>query len=442
MKIKRYVAPDMRSAIRLVREDQGPDAVILSNRRVEGGVEIVAALDYDEQALAGGTKESATATGSARGAAQPGGTPPARPTAKGAPPAAAKEHGERKGGHRVTPWLTEPVPPAAKPAPRPVSPVPERIPAGVETRLLDDVRRELRDLKRTVDLRLAEAGWSALRRHDAARLERMQTLTGLGLSRRLSRQLADRLEAEDGAGVWDGLRQELACRIPVREDTLLEYGGVAALVGPTGVGKTTTVAKLAARFRLKHGPRQIALVTVDNFRIAAHEQLHTYGRILDVPVASAANRAELDAVLKGFKDKKLVLIDTAGMGQRDLRVAQQIALLRDSVVPVRVFLVLSAASQRRTLDEIARAYRSGEPDGCILTKLDEAAELGTALSAVVEHDLPLAFVTDGQQVPEDLHRARAAQLAERCFALRRADEDEGDAVFSKNFEAWAIHAGA
>ncbi|HLF97176.1 MAG TPA: flagellar biosynthesis protein FlhF [Methylococcaceae bacterium] len=443
MKIKRYVAPDMRTAIRMVREDQGPDAVILSNRRVEGGVEIVAALDYDERAFTAGAKEPAARPGAPGAPPAPPTAPPARPAAaKSAAPLPTKENAERKAGQRVTPWLSEPpAPRPAKPAPRPVLPVETKFAAGVETRLLDEVRRELRDLRRTVDLRLAEAGWSSVRQHDAARLELMQGLAALGFSRSLSRQVADRTGAADSrVGAWEDARQILARRLPVHEDTLLEYGGVAALVGPTGVGKTTSVAKLAARFRLKHGPRQIALVTVDNYRIAAHEQLHTYGRILDVPVASAANAAELDAVLKGFMDKKLVLIDTAGMGQRDMRVAEQIALLRNCGVPVRIFLALSAAAQRRTLDEIARAYQSCAPKGCILTKLDEAAELGTALSAVVEHELPLSYVTDGQQVPEDLHRARAANLVERCFAARREDED--NAVSSDDFEAWAIHAGA
>lgn len=447
MKIKRYVAPDMRTAIRMVREDQGPDAVILSNRRVEGGVEIVAALDYDERAFAAGAKEPAAAQSAKSAASVPPGAAPARPVAaKSAAPLSPKESAERKAGQRVTPWLSEqPLPefPAArtKEAARPAAPAPAKISAGVETRLLDEVRRELRDLRRTVDLRLAEAGWSSVRQHDAARLELMQGLAALGFSRSLSRQIADRTGAADNrVAAWEQARQILARRLPVHEDTLLEYGGVAALVGPTGVGKTTSIAKLAARFRLKHGARQIALVTVDNYRIAAHEQLHTYGRILDVPVASAGNAAELDAVLKGFMDKKLVLIDTAGMGQRDMRVAEQIALLRNCAAPVRIFLALSAAAQRRTLDEIARAYQSCAPEGCILTKLDEAAELGTALSALIEHELPLSFVTDGQQVPEDLHRARAANLVERCFAARREDED--DAVSSDDFEAWAIHAGA
>jgi flagellar biosynthesis protein FlhF len=440
MKIKRYVAPDMRTAIRMVREDQGPDAVILSNRQVEGGVEIVAALDYDEQAFANAEKE--------RLARENSGEAPRAENANRASSGAVKPRSfqpkdgtERKVPPRVTPWISEQPAPVHAKTVRPAAMSPAKVSSGVETRLLDDVQRELRALRRTVDVRLAEAGWSFVRQHDAMRMELLQGLGARGFSRSLSCQVADRTDpANDRGSAWEQARQILVRQIPVNEDALPEYGGVAALVGPTGVGKTTTIAKLAARFRFKHGPRQIALVTVDNYRIAAHEQLHTYGRILDVPVASAANAEELGAVLNGFRDKKLVLIDTAGMGQRDDRVAEQVALLRDCGAPVRPYLVMSAASQRRTLDEIARAFKPCSPGGCILTKLDEAVELGAALSVVIEHDLPLSFVTDGQQVPEDLHHARAVDLIERCFGA----ENESDEEFacSGDFEEWMVHAEA
>ncbi len=204
--------------------------------------------------------------------------------------------------------------------------------------------------------------------------------------------------------------------LPVAHDNLLDYGGVAVLVGPTGVGKTTTIAKLAAQFILKHGPRQVALITTDNFRIAAHDQLNTYGRILDVPVRVANDAEQLRSLINGFADKRLILIDTAGMSPRDQRLAEQINTLQHHDLPIKSYLVMSAATQYKAIREVIDAFQIFQPAAGILTKLDEAVSKGAAVSALIEQRLPLAFVTDGQQVPEDLHSAAARTLIEQCVA--------------------------
>ncbi len=203
---------------------------------------------------------------------------------------------------------------------------------------------------------------------------------------------------------------------------------IVALVGATGVGKTTTVAKLAARYMLRHGANRVALVTTDSFRIGAHQQLRTYGKILGLPVYIANDADELRTTLEGLRDKDLVLIDTAGMSQRDLRLNEQFELLRQSSrqlsSQIQSYAVLSTTTQRVALDETLRALEQVELSGCILTKTDETVALGEALSVVRRHRLPVAYVCDGQRVPEDIHPARAAKLVSQAVALMRRYETE------------------
>ncbi|MEY4194322.1 MAG: hypothetical protein RLZZ226_690, partial [Pseudomonadota bacterium] len=184
----------------------------------------------------------------------------------------------------------------------------------------------------------------------------------------------------------------------------------------------------------------IALITTDNYRIAAYEQLTTYGRILDVPVRIASSVDELHQHLDTFYDRKLILIDTAGMGPRDLRLLEQISLFQKVAIPVRSCLVLSAASQMRTLQEAVEAFQGFSPDTCILTKIDEAAQAGASLSVIVENRLPVSYVCDGQQVPEDLHRARKSSLINWCMTYDETRDTDPHHSFS--YEDWIIHANA
>ncbi|HED14151.1 MAG TPA: flagellar biosynthesis protein FlhF, partial [Gammaproteobacteria bacterium] len=197
---------------------------------------------------------------------------------------------------------------------------------------------------------------------------------------------------------------------------LVEQGGVVALVGPTGVGKTTTLAKLTARAVLKTSSGQVALITTDNYRVGAHEQLRTFGHLLGVPVRVAGNAADLDRLLKKLADKHLILIDTAGVSQRDCRLVKHLHTL-DIKKSIRSFLVLSAATETAGLEEIIWQFQQVGLSGCILTKLDEAVLMGGVISAVLEHGLPIACVTDGQRVPEDLKIAKPHTLISRTIAM-------------------------
>jgi len=463
MKIKRYFAPDIRQAIRMVREEQGPDAVILSNRKVDGGVEIVAARDFDEHALLDRAKS------------EPRGEPA---SAAAEPFAKAETEAKRRaedafrevlGKANAAPAsasaatnMRQPVPPvsrraeqsgpafgaaAGKPAPQPRQErvgstavrQPEPVAPSVESEAFKEMQRELRQMRRMIDAHLSEAGWQNAASRSPTRLDLLRRFSALGFSKKVSLELSERLGSVDDLELaWQAGQDILSRQIPLAEDNLLDYGGVVALVGPTGVGKTTTIAKLAARFRLKHGPRQIALITTDNYRIGAHEQLSTYGRILDVPVRAASSIEDLRQLLSGFYDKRLVLIDTAGIGQRDRRLAEQVALFGRAGMPIKSYLVMSAASQLRVMQETVDAFSGFSPDACILTKLDETGQLGSAVSAVVENRLPVAFLCDGQQVPEDLHVARTHLLLNRCFTERSDAEDIGNPMPS--YEDWIVHA--
>ncbi|BCX81590.1 flagellar biosynthesis protein FlhF [Methylomarinovum caldicuralii] len=468
MKIKRFLAPDIRQALQQVKEQLGPDAVILSNRKTDDGVEIVAARDFDVEIVDSVSKapkpEAVSKTKPASKVRAGKVTPKPAFSAKGY--SAVAEMGKRAGAtpkSKASARDTKPVADRTRPAPKSKARIykpefpkvqsaessqpgslqdePRQHPAGTQQEdALAVVRQELKQMRRLLDRHLPrDARQESLRDHPVP-LALFRLLNEQGFSRSLAMSLAQQAGAE--AEVEDALalvRRLLAERLPVMDDPLLDYGGIVALVGPTGVGKTTTIAKLAARFRLKHGPRQIALVTTDNYRIAAHEQLSTYARILGVPVRVAGNPDELQAIVRSFMDKKLVLIDTAGMSQRDLRLAEQFALLRDSRVAIETYLVLSAASQLPSLYEALDAFAGFQPKACILTKLDEAGVMGPVLSSLVERGLPAAFVTDGQQVPEDLHPARSDDLIARAFATLTADEHPpADVDFA--FEGWVNHA--
>ena len=284
------------------------------------------------------------------------------------------------------------------------------------------MRQELNSLRGLLENQLSGFAWGDLSRRQPLRAKLLQGLLELGISTTLARKLADQVSVnneKDFDIVWRKALGMLASQIPLIEDDLVEQGGVIALIGPTGVGKTTTIAKLAARAVLKNGNRNIALVTTDSYRVGAHEQLKIYGRILDIPVRIANDREELKSVLASLQDKHLVLIDTAGMSQRDMRLAQQLSMIADSSSLVRSFLVMSSITQYSALNETIQAFGEVPLSGSILTKLDESTSLGGCISSVMEYALPIAYVTDGQRVPEDLKLARANNLVARAVSLAR-----------------------
>ena len=454
MKIKRFFAPDIRQAMRLVREEQGPDAVILSNRSVDGGIEIVAARDFDEQIIRDNLRSNSATDAPSVGGESEIHQQQALKTKKikqnygliEVLDENPRKHSDQQDKELSLSPLANTIKPRIKPnkkgkeqAEKPKTMIEKIKPANP---VLVEMRGEINRMRKVLDTRLAEVAWTSSVSRNPIRIDVLRKLCDLGFSKALSSSIANGIDgSSDSSAAWLTAKNNLMKRLTVMDDNLLDYGGILALVGPTGVGKTTTIAKLAARFRIKHGPRKMALVTTDNNRIAAHEQITTYARLLDIPVRIAHNSSELQNILNGFIDKRLVLIDTAGMSQHDMRLAEQFSMLRDSQMPIKSYLVLSASSQRRCLNEVINAFQGFAPEACILTKLDEAASYGAALSSIIEHQLPLSFVADGQQVPEDLHIARPLELINQCLSVERGESDDGiNEVDAFSYEDWVTMA--
>jgi flagellar biosynthesis protein FlhF len=293
---------------------------------------------------------------------------------------------------------------------------------------------ELRSVKGLIEERFGALAFmeKLQRRPVEARLT--QKLLDCGFSPALIRKIADGLPADIGdetAWATQVLERNLHARDG--EGGLEEQGGVFALVGPTGVGKTTTTAKIAAAFAARHGAGQLGLVTLDAYRVGAHEQLRAYGRILGVPVHTAHDRASLDDLLDLLGGKKMVLIDTAGMAQRDARTRELLDMLAHR--SIQRLLVVNAASQGETIEDVLVAYRATTCAGVILSKLDEAVKLGPALDAAIRHKLKILGVANGQRVPEDWHRLSASALVQRALrsagsSAWRLDAAEMSLVFS------------
>ncbi len=285
--------------------------------------------------------------------------------------------------------------------------------------LMGGILGEIRDVRALLQREFAALGCSDLLRGKPVHAAALRDLLAAGFSPALARRMIDAIGDSTSAG--DGMQRiaaALAKGLPVSDvDEVAARGGVYALVGPTGVGKTTTVAKLAARAVVRHGAGKVALLTTDSYRIAAHDQLRVFGKILGVPVHAVQDGQNLHMLLADLQDRHTVLIDTIGMSQRDRRVAEQASLLAAGGGAIRRLLLVNATSSGATLDEVIDAYRRGGIDGCIITKVDEAAGLAPAVDAAIRHRLPVHYLTNGQRVPEDLHLPNRGYLAHRALRL-------------------------
>ena len=421
MKIKRFLAKNMREAIRLVREEQGPDAVILSNRRIGNEIEVVAAVDYDaalmQQALRHERAQVEPVPAQVEQAAKPA---PARIAAKPA---------ERS----PTPAIITPTPTRSAVNATPTAAA--TTPVLLKNKDIDALRVEMGGMRRLLETQLSGLIWNDLKQRQPESVAALGLLTDLGLEMKLAREIAGDIPADGGVDRARFLPLGLLSRrIPILGEDAVLAGGVIALIGPTGVGKTTTLAKLAARYAEHHGTRDIAVITTDHYRIGAQEQLFTYGRLLGVPVYTASNAAELSQALARLSDRKLVLIDTAGMSPRDRNLATQFSTLQSVSTRIRTYLVLAANAQAGDLDEVIRKFGRVPLAGAVLTKLDECTRIGGALSVLIRYKLKLAYTTDGQRVPEDLQIARADRLVLRAMQLaRQVPAQVEDTTLAMNF---------
>jgi len=399
MKIKRFQAADVRQAIREVRDVLGPDAVILSNTRVDGGIEIVAATDYDESQF--------------RRQAEP-----------------ARTAQQEKTRVEINPSV-EPLQAAPRSAPN------ENIWSQEPT--LVQMRKEIASLRDMLQNQLSDLTWKDMERQSPTQMQLLKRFLHMGVEVEIAKQITAQMAGvDDLETAWRQSLGRLAAQIDLPDDDMLSEGGIFALVGPTGVGKTTTIAKMAARCALKYGAREVALITTDCYRIGGQEQLRSYARILGVPVRVARTHSELADTLNDLLDRRFILIDTAGMNQRDMQLTEKFALLKQQSPRVKTYLTLSANTQASGIDDIIKAFSHLNLSGCIVTKTDETSSLGGTLSALIRHRLPLAYVANGQQVPEDLSQARPNTLVNQASDLMN-DEQQLDPQTLSSYGGFAAY---
>lgn len=511
MQVKRFVAADMRRALELVRQELGPDAIILSSNRIAEGVELLTTMGSDYELKQLQTRPFSEATfAPSEPLLSDGEISPrvlgAKPARKTAPVITEVPHHPNSG--KTGAQLADDIEKArqrmiaARKAedsakeflvgrntvvnagiPRHASaasakpktgmsaaeryPLVDDAPAATASALSNEslsFRETLLNESRMRDARAKDAAAFAkeltasttnaidqnsqlselqaeiadmrfLLEQQLDRLTGQQTIPTdspilASVSRRLERLglpkdvVANVINActksKTLGDAWPDALANLAHQLPVNGRDIVEQGGVFAFVGPTGVGKTTTIGKLAARYVLQHGADKVALITTDTYRIAAHDQLRSLARILRVPVRVVDEANPLDSVLRSLRHCSLVLIDTAGFRHGDPHLKAQLKALAEQQ-QVKTYLVMSCNSQAQMLKASIHAYGTARLQGCILTKLDETASMGEALGVVVQNRLPVAYTTDGQDIPKNIEVARAHQLVSKAVALLKAN---------------------
>jgi len=373
----------MRQAMNLVRDEHGDDAVILSTKDTEDGVEIVAALDPDSNQ-------------------------------------SNQEKSKTQGSSYHSPEMSNT---QFNSSPQQASPE------------LGNMAEELKAVRALLENQLSGLAWNQAEQNDPARIELIKRLVKLGVGWNLSEKLVNALPVVNQQA-WSTILAEMESQIPVLERDMIDRGGIFALVGPTGVGKTTTIAKIASRFVMRNSPNELALITTDCYKIGAQAQLKTFAELINVPVHVAKTQGELYALLASLANKKLILIDTAGMSQRDLQLSQQVTSGHEGVTTVRNYLVMSAATQLSVMKDIVKSFNQIVLTGCILTKVDEALQLGNVLTVLIEEQLPIAYLSNGQRVPEDLESVRTREFIDRVIVLGQQNTES-----NQNEQAFRLGLG-
>jgi len=473
MKIKRFFAKDMRTAMVEVKEVLGPDAVIMSNKKVVGGIEIVAAVDYQSQT---GDQPKANKTDSLSQLKEDSVQLSSKSSEKvpkiklpNSIRSNRKESGDdfakslnsffgkvnaqqnkktvlKKRQDLPSFSFQEEVEKGPKPFASsqpatlaeqqswnnrqeintPLSRNSTTANRTSENKEIAKISEEVASLRKLLEHQVSGLMWQEIERKEPVRAMIIKWLNSAGFSDEIADHLASYVpEDASSSEVQHYIQALLQDKISIGQNEILVQGGAIALLGPTGVGKTTTIAKLAAQFAIKYGPEQVALITTDTYRIGAHEQLATYGKIMGCAVRVAKDADELSQILYQFREKRLVLIDTAGMGQRDVRLSEQLeTLMSSSRVNIKSYLVVPSTAQRRVVEEALQHFKRIPLSGCILTKIDESIGLGEVLSVTMKHALPISYITTGQRVPEDIEIAKVENLISGTLAMMETQQEK------------------
>ena len=409
MQVKRYFAADMRQAMNRVREELGADASIISTRRVAGGVELTAALDYQAQPTV--TRANPALEAELR-----------KTQAQILQAHVSLQESQEAGAGGQNRQLLEEVMQRVNPASQSAYSQPAAQ-SHSNNGDMAAMRSELNSLREMLEAQLGNMAWDSMRTQQPVHAVLWQRLQKMGLPTDLARSVLERVAHEqDQEQAWQMALTFLAHTIRTPHTEPMAEGGVIALVGPAGAGKTTTLAKLAARYVLEHGVHGIALVSMDSYRIGAQEQLKTLSRILNIPVSYVAEGETLADTLKPLAHKRVVLVDTAGLPASDPALGLQLDNLAALGIKAKNYLVMAATSQGQVLKAAWHAYKRCGLAGCIITKLDEAVNMGEALSMAISCGMPLAYTTDGPKIPDDIQVPRNHQLVSRAVRLQSSQE--------------------
>jgi len=440
MKIRRFYGHNMRNALRQVSEAFGDEAAILSSHKTESGVEVIAALDYDENLLP--SSIAATPKHIAAGDSVKADAPEAslnvddgfqddlvdqqlfEKTLQAFNPDLATEgptktnnivdhsdrhsrskHSSKSHASNLIEWSSDPG--------------------------LVAMREELGLMRSMMSEQLKGIGWERFTEKEPVKAMLTRRFSSLGINQAISGRLLPLVKnQQDAECSWQNYLALLAKSIKVGSGNLMQEGGIYAFMGPSGSGKTTTIAKIAAKFAIKHGSSSVALISADNYRISAPERLSNFAKLLDISMASVSSKHSISHLLNHFKHKKLILIDTAGYSKKDRAIAKQLDSLQHTRFDIKRFLMMPATNQLSVLNQSIKLFSCYSPYSVIVTKLDEATSLGEVLSLVIENEIPISFTTDGQRVPEDLRLARNHQLVSKAVWLTNK--------FGSNPEEWQL----
>lgn len=433
MQVKRFFAADMRQAMNRVKEELGAEASILSTRKVAGGIELTAALDYNVQALPARANPALEAE--------------LRKTKEHILQAQAKVNlrDDAAGISRDRQLFDRVMEHTAAVQQPAVQQVQSDASSAADQHDIAQMRSELMGLRELLETQLGTMAWGAVQNQQPKQAELWKRLQKMGLPAELIKNLMQKVAGQaDQRQAWRMLLAHLAHELDTPVNDPLEQGGVVALVGPAGMGKTTTLAKMAARYVLEHGAHNVAILSMDSFRIGAQEQLKTLGRILNVSVSHVEVGQSLEQALRPLHKKRLVLIDTAGLPAQDPMLAMQLDSLAARGIKAKNYLVLAATSQAQVLKAAWHAYKRCVLAGCIITKLDEAVSMGEALGMAICHSLPVAYTTDGPKIPDDIQVSRSHQLVSRAVRMQNPedpDEQEMAAMYASSYQATTRQVG-
>jgi flagellar biosynthesis protein FlhF len=391
MKIKKYFASDMRQALEMARDEHGSDVVILSNRKVLGGVELIAAEDYDEEVY---NKSTESRQSNEQNSAE----------AK----AETIEQGQQSDLLKL--------------------PTNDAV-SDIWTRdsTMDQMRDELKSLRSMLEQQMSGLAWGAIGRQHPLWANLIRQLINLDLTPKLARQLVEEIpEDYEFDQAWRTLLALLTYKVPQFHDKILTAGNTILFFGPSGSGKTTTIAKMATRYALEYGTQNIMLATTDIYRVGAREQLRSYARILGIPIRTINNKEDYLGLFDGAVSEKLILVDTAGLSLKDKKHQEQLGLLKSTRQNTMNCLILPTTEHYNGLSRLIDTYQTFNPDFCIPTKLDEATSLGGLLSVTIEKSLPIASICDGQRVPDDMHKMKPYELVSRVVSRAHQNQIKFD----------------